>query len=161
MNEIQITGVTGTPPYSIYVCDPTLTYCYLVTGSTTIPPTFTFNVPPPLDGMNSIIVKIVDSIGCEVFEPYSCPPTPTPTPTITPTPTPTPTNLCYCITIVNSGVTDGFFNYINCSGELQVAVLVSPGITYYCCGSNPSSLVNVTSSVGSLCVANSCPDPGP
>jgi hypothetical protein len=69
MNEIQITGATGTPPYSVYVCDPTLSYCYIVTGSTTIPPTFTFNVPFPLSEMDSIIVKIVDSFGCEVFEP--------------------------------------------------------------------------------------------
>ena len=161
MNEIQITGVTGTPPYSISVCDSTYTYCYLVTGSTTIPPTFTFTVPSPLDGVNNLIVKITDSTGCEYFEPYSCPPTPTPTPTLTPTPTPTPTNLCYCLTIVNSGVTDGSFDYVDCSSTSQVGVLVSPGITYYCCGVNPTSLNNVTASVGSLCVSNTCPDPTP
>ena len=90
MNTIEITGATGTPPYSVYVCDTTLTYCYVVTGSTTIPPTFIFDVPPPLDVVSSLIVKVIDANGCETFELYSCPPTPTPTPTNTPTPTITP-----------------------------------------------------------------------
>ena len=62
IHQISITGVTGTPPYSISVCDSTYTYCYLVTGSTTIPPTFTFDVPPPLEGVNTLIVKIIVNI---------------------------------------------------------------------------------------------------
>ena len=91
MNTIEITGATGTPPYSVYVCDSTLTYCYVVTESTMIPPTFIFDVPPPLDVVSPLIVKIIDANGCETFESYSCPPTPTPTPTVTPTQTVTPT----------------------------------------------------------------------
>jgi hypothetical protein len=158
---IEITGVTGTPPYSISVCDSTYTYCYLVTGSTTIPPTFTFDVPAPLDGVNNLIVKIIDSTGCEYFEPYSCPPTPTPTPTITPTPTPTPTDLCYCITVVNSGMTDGTFDYIDCDSVLQETVVVSSGVTYYVCGWNPTNVVNLSVSVGSYCFGGTCPPPTP
>jgi len=56
-HQISITGVTGTSPYSITVCDVTLMYCYLITGSTTIPPTFIFDVPSPLDVAESVIVK--------------------------------------------------------------------------------------------------------
>lgn len=161
IHQISITGVTGTPPYSISVCDSTYTYCYLVTGSTTIPPTFTFDVPAPLDGVNNLIVKIIDSTGCEYFEPYSCPPTPTPTPTITPTPTPTPTDLCYCITVVNSGMTDGTFDYIDCNSVLQENVIVSSGIIYYVCGWNPTNVVNLNVSVGLYCLGGSCPPPTP
>jgi hypothetical protein len=72
-HQISISAVTGTPPYSITICDTTLVYCYLITGSTTIPPTFTFDVPPPLDVADSVIVKIMDSNGCQLFYPYSCP----------------------------------------------------------------------------------------
>ena len=161
MNEIQITGVTGTPPYTIYVCDTTLTYCYLVTGSTTIPPTFSFNVPSPIDVLNDIIVKVIDSTGCEYFEPYSCPPTPTPTPTITPTITPTPADPCRCIEVINSGSTDGFFDYVDCNNVTLTSILVSSGITYYTCGSNPTNPINVTINIGNVCILNTCPDPTP
>ena len=157
-HQISITGSTGTPPYSIYVCDVTISYCYLVTGSTTIPPTFTFDVPPPLEGVNTLIVKIIDAIGCEVFEPYSCPPTPTPTPSFTPTPTPTPTNLCYCITITNTGSTIGSFDYIDCNGNVVLNSPADVGVTLFVCGSNPTNLSEVTATVGILCVSGSCPD---
>ena len=66
-HQISITGVTGTPPYSVSVCDVTMSYCYLVTGSTTIPPTFTFDVPSPLEGVNTLIVKISNGIGPSVI----------------------------------------------------------------------------------------------
>lgn len=157
ITTIDITGSTGISPYQIYVCDITNTYCYLVTGSTSIPPTFTFVVPSPLLGVNELLVKIIDSNGCEDFNLYSCPPTPTPTPTVTPTPTPTPTNLCYCITAINSGMTDGTFDYVDCSSVLQNDIVVPSGITYYVCGSNPTNISGLTVSVGSLCVSNSCP----
>ena len=156
-HQISITGSTGISPYSISVCDITMSYCYLVTGSTTIPPTFTFDVPPPLEGVNTLIVKIIDSNGCEVFEPYSCPPTPTPTPTVTPTPSSTPTNLCYCITITNTGLVTGYFDYTDCNGNLVQGSPADVGIILYVCGSNPTNLVGVTATVGALCINGSCP----
>jgi hypothetical protein len=159
MNTIQITGVTGNPPYSISVCDYTYSYCYLVTGSTTIPPTFTFDVPSPLENSSSLIIKIVDSNNCEYLEYYTCPPTPTPTLTITPTPSPTPTDLCFCITAVNSTSSDGFFDYIDCLGHPNTSVLVPSGVTYYVCGSSPSNPINLTLSLGSYCFGGTCPTP--
>lgn len=161
ITTIDITGSTGVSPYSVYVCDITNTYCYLVTGSTSIPPTFSFNVPSPLFGVDQLLVKIVDSNGCEDFNFYSCPPTPTPTPTQTPTPTPTPTNLCYCIEVINTGITNGLFSYIDCSSTLQENIIVPAGITYYVCGSNPTNISGLSISVGLLCVDNSCIEPTP
>lgn len=72
---ITITGTTGIGPYQVQVCDITNTTCIIVTGATSIPPSFTFDVPSPLDGVSSLLVKIIDSNGCEVFQVYSCPPT--------------------------------------------------------------------------------------
>jgi hypothetical protein len=66
--QIQITAITGTPTYDIYVCDITNTYCFFVSGFTsTIPPNFVFTVPPPLEGVESLLLKIIDSNGCEKF----------------------------------------------------------------------------------------------
>jgi surface protein len=133
----------------------------LVTGSTTIPPTFIFDVPSPLDVASSVIVKIVDANGCETFEPYSCPPTPTPTPTITPTPSSTPTDLCYCLMAVNSSMVVGSFDYIDCDGVLQTNIPVPIGVTYYACGWAPTNLVNVNVGIGNLCSLSSCVPPLP
>jgi|688.fasta_scaffold69410_2 hypothetical protein len=71
-NIIQINSITGTSPYNIYVCDITLNYCFLVSGSTAINPVVRFAVPPPLDNVTEVILKIVDSLGCEKFTLLSC-----------------------------------------------------------------------------------------
>lgn len=71
-NIIQINSISGNSPYDVYVCDITLTYCYLVTGSTSIPTPYQFVVPPPLTNVTSLILKIVDSLGCEKFVVLSC-----------------------------------------------------------------------------------------
>ncbi len=94
---IEITNVNGSGTYDVYLCDITLTYCFLISGATSIPPTVSFELPsslpnpnsPPatitFDGATSVIVKIVDtSTGCEKFMVYDCgePPTTTTTTTI-------------------------------------------------------------------------------
>jgi hypothetical protein len=71
-NIIQINSISGNSPYDIYVCDVTLTYCFLVSGSTTITTPYQFVVPPPLDNVVSLILKIVDSLGCEKILLLSC-----------------------------------------------------------------------------------------
>ncbi len=160
MQQIEITGVTGTGPYQVEVCDITNTTCVVVTGSTIIPPTYTFDVPPPFVGTNSLLIKITDSLGCEVFQYYSCPPTPTPTPTPTLTPTPTPTYLCYCITALNGTNQNGYFDYTDCSGNYVSSVLIPSGITYFTCGIHPTNQINVSTIVGGFCDSNqSCPTP--
>ena len=71
-NIVQINGITGTSPYDIYVCDITLNYCFSAFTTTTITPPFQFPVPPPLDNTTEIILKIVDSLGCEKFILLTC-----------------------------------------------------------------------------------------
>jgi hypothetical protein len=71
-NIIQINSISGTPPYDIYVCDITLTSCFLVSGSTVITPPLQFAVPSPLSNVTSLILKIIDSLGCEKFILLTC-----------------------------------------------------------------------------------------
>ena len=155
-HQISITGVTGTSPYSITVCDVTLMYCYLITGSTTIPPTFIFDVPSPLDVAESVIVKVTDNNGCQIFYPYSCPPTPTPTPSFTPTPTPTPTGTCRCIQITNTGVTVGSFYFTQCDGTVTSVLPINTGTTLYYCGTSPINVSDCDIYIGDNCISNSC-----
>ena len=158
--QIEITGATGVGPYQVQVCDITYTTCVTVTGSTNIPPTFTFDVPPPFEDVSSLLVVLTDSTGCDYFEYFGCPPTPTPTPTPTVTPTPTPTYLCYCITAQNTTNQNGYFNYKDCSGNQVTNVLIPSGVTYFTCGIHPTNEINVKTTVGGFCDSNqSCPTP--
>ena len=91
--SIQITSVTGTSPYNVYVCDIFGTNCNLVgTIVGTVPPVYSFSIPAMFNYAQVVIVKVIDSNNCETFHIETCiPPTNTPTPTQTPTRTPTPT----------------------------------------------------------------------
>jgi len=167
MQTIEITSATGTGPYDIYLCDITLTYCYLISGSTNIPPNYTFTIPynvinyfpPPanliFEGSQQLIIKLVDSVGCEFFQVYTCfTPTPTPTPTLTPSPTPTST--CRCITFENyTGFTCNF-SYVDCNSN-NVYSTINSGTTLYYCGSLPTADYGVSITLGDVCVDNTCP----
>lgn len=169
MQIIEITGTTGTGPYDIYLCDITLTYCFLISGSTSIPPTVTFELPssltnpypPPatisFEGASSVIIKLVDlSDGCEKFILYDCN-YPSPTPTQTPTPTPTPTSLCRCITVtLVDELFEGSFIYTDCDGMISPVLIVPPSTVLYVCGSSPTPIDNVTVSLGSICGDSGC-----
>ena len=69
-HDLTINSITGTSPFDVYVCDITNTYCFFVSGITTS--SFTFTVPTPLNGVEELLLKVVDSTGCEKFTYYSC-----------------------------------------------------------------------------------------
>lgn len=160
MQIIEITSVTGTSPYDIIICDITYTYCYTAdTGVVSIPPTLYVNLPIELYGSQSVIVKIVDSLGCEEIQFVECPPTPTPTPTLTITPTITPTNAnCVCLTFTNPTLSALGFSYTNCDNGV-VSFAINPLTIIYACGSNPVYDSGVEVTIGSYCVGNVCPQP--
>lgn len=67
-SQISISGVTGgTPPLVIYVCDEYGNNCYpiSVTGGTYTLNTF-------YSSANTLMVKAIDSTGCEYFELVNC-----------------------------------------------------------------------------------------
>lgn len=110
--KLYITSVTGTAPFTFYMCGLDLNNCTLIgTGSTTTP-TLTFILPSIFVGASQVILKMIDANNCEIFKVLDCDTTcpfdviinstecefcisitsvsPTPSPTPTPTPTPTP-----------------------------------------------------------------------
>jgi hypothetical protein len=82
MQTITLNSISGLNlPYTVYVCDVLGNNCtVLSTIVSTVPPTFTFVLPPPFDVIPAIGIKIITSDGCERFEIYNCYVTPTPTP---------------------------------------------------------------------------------
>ncbi len=160
MLEIQVTGVTGTPPYDVYVCDYTLAYCTLAGSGVNIPPTFTYTLVYPLDSVSSAIIKLIDSNGCEYIQLYTCP-SPTPTPTLTPTPTPTNIS-CNCIQFENTSLSSHNFTYIQCDGTIFYGTIAGL-TTLYVCGKSPTvSDPSVLYSIGIPCVLGAClPIPPP
>ena len=153
MYGIEITGVTGTPPYDIYVCDITLTFCVLVGSGIAIPPNFTYTLSFPFDSANPVIIKVIDSNGCEYFQTYACP---SPTPTVTPTVTPTPTLAqCNCIQFENYTIFSLDISYTQCDGTVFYGSIASSTILYVC-GKLPSADPSVVYSVGVPCVDGAC-----
>jgi len=69
---LQISGITGSSPYSIYVCDYTFSQCTLV-GIYSEPLTYPFYIPVPenMQYSQKIIVKIEDVSGCTKFNLYN------------------------------------------------------------------------------------------
>ena len=62
-NSVTITYISGASPFTIYVCDQTITYCYF--AQTIVGGPYSFNVPIPLQTADPIVLKIIDSNNCE------------------------------------------------------------------------------------------------
>ena len=158
---VELTSITGVPPYTIKMCDLSMTYCYVVaTGVPSLP--LELDTPPQLSGADQIMVVIIDSTGCEFFRLISCL-TPTPTPTITPTPTTSMIVDCNCLTFTNTSLVDQFnISYINCDGVEVNDSVIFPNTSLYVCGKEPSVSSNeVDYFIGLPCINNTCPDPTP
>jgi hypothetical protein len=157
MISIELTSISGTPPYNISICDITKTFCYIVaTGNPTLP----VNLPIPVElmGVLELLVVIEDSLNCEYFEFISCVTTTT-TSTTTTTTLPPPNN-CLCLTFENNTLSNLNYSYKRCDG-LVLPGIIFAGTTLYYCGSEPTGDVGVNISIGNPCVDNTCPDPGP
>jgi hypothetical protein len=162
MQIIEISSVTGHSPYDIIICDITNTYCYTVeTGVASVPPYLYINIPSQLNGVNSLLIKIIDSSGCETFQYAACPPTPTPTPTNSMTPTPTPTNAnCVCLIFNNPTLTIKNYSYINCNGQ-TISYTLNSETEIFVCGKNPVYDSGVILTIGQYCSGNVCIPPTP
>ena len=60
--QITISGITGTSPYDIYVCDDPITTIIYVNTITTTP--YTFVIPSILSDLTSYNLRVVDNNNC-------------------------------------------------------------------------------------------------
>jgi hypothetical protein len=61
-----------TPPFSGIACDVYGNQCQYLGSGTTIP--FLFNLPPLFDTAPALLLKLIDSEGCEISEIIYCQP---------------------------------------------------------------------------------------
>lgn len=72
---IQITGDTGgVEPYDVFLCDPTNTGCFYISGLTSIPGTIEIDSQYYFPNEYFLYLKIVDTIGCVKLYPLDCGP---------------------------------------------------------------------------------------
>lgn len=64
--QIIITGITGSSPFDIYLCQSNNTDCIYIDRTSNT--SYSFIIPPPYDTADSYVLKIVDSNGCTIAE---------------------------------------------------------------------------------------------
>lgn len=73
MARIEILSITGTSPFDVYVSD---VYgnneTFIGTISSAVPPVEYLYLPVIFNNAPSIIIKIIDSLGCEKFKVIEC-----------------------------------------------------------------------------------------
>lgn len=70
--KLYITSLSGTSPYTFYVCGTDLNNCTLIGTGDTTSPTLTFTLPSIFAGAPQVILKMVDSNNCETFKLLNC-----------------------------------------------------------------------------------------
>jgi hypothetical protein len=62
--QVNISSITGTSPYDIYICQPLGTNCFYITTISST--SYVFDIPAPYDTSTSYMLKIVDNNGCVI-----------------------------------------------------------------------------------------------
>lgn len=69
--NLDITAITGTSPFDIYLCDTGFTSCVYIDTITTGDLTYTFPVPSLLINNTNQVLKVVDDDGCITLKNFS------------------------------------------------------------------------------------------
>lgn len=62
--QVVISGLTGTSPYDVYICQNDGTSCFYIDriNSSNIP--YTFDIPEPYNNSSSYLLKVIDNNNC-------------------------------------------------------------------------------------------------
>ena len=71
MLTIEITSLSGHPPYNLSICDISYANCSLVASNVMVAPV-TLAVPTLLQSATELIVSVTDFLGCQYFEVINC-----------------------------------------------------------------------------------------
>jgi hypothetical protein len=69
--NLDITAISGTSPFDIYLCDTGFTSCVYIDTITTGDLTYTFSVPNLLINNTNQVLKVVDDDGCIILKNFS------------------------------------------------------------------------------------------
>jgi hypothetical protein len=62
--NITISGLGGSSPFDVYVCDPTITTCIYVSTIASIDLPYVFEIPAVFSTLTDFVVKVVDDNDC-------------------------------------------------------------------------------------------------
>jgi len=62
--QVTVSNITGTTPYSIYICDNPVTTCIYIDNISSGSLPYSFMIPDVMSSMSSYTLKIIDNIGC-------------------------------------------------------------------------------------------------
>ena len=65
-NEVVISGLTGTSPFYVYLCDSNESSCIYIDSITGA--TYSFEIPDLFVGQTEFGLKIITSNGCEIVQ---------------------------------------------------------------------------------------------
>jgi hypothetical protein len=65
-NQINITTITGVPPYDIYICQVDGSNCIYIDTISSTP--FSFIIPESYDITNGFTLKVIDANGCQILD---------------------------------------------------------------------------------------------
>lgn len=60
--QVTISGITGTSPYDIYICQTGGTSCFYMTTISSVP--YVFDIPAPYNTSSAYMLKIIDNNQC-------------------------------------------------------------------------------------------------
>ena len=66
MKQVTITSLTGSEPYSIYICDNTYNSCMYIAQIYDADIPYTFLVPDPYKSLVSVGIKAIDINDCVI-----------------------------------------------------------------------------------------------
>lgn len=66
--QIIISSVSGSSPFDVYTCDTGYTNCVYINTITSLQIPFTFLLPPMMEGMYSVGIKLIDNNDCIIQE---------------------------------------------------------------------------------------------
>ena len=69
--NITISGLSGSSPFDVYVCDPTLMTCVYVSTITPLDLPYFFEIPGVFSTLSEFFVKVVDSNDCIIAQDIS------------------------------------------------------------------------------------------
>ena len=62
--QVTVNNITGTTPYSIYICDNPVTTCIYINNIPSGSLPYSFMIPDVMSSMSSYTLKIIDNVGC-------------------------------------------------------------------------------------------------
>ena len=60
--QVTISGITGTSPYDVYICQSNGSACFYISTINSTP--YVFDIPAPYNNLSAYMLKVIDADNC-------------------------------------------------------------------------------------------------